>query len=92
MIGETRVASIHAYTFFDPRKTYSFISSIFFRKNGNLRLEPLESKLEVAMLSRKVLLVDFTCGSYVINIENLELIANMLAIDMVDFDIILGMG
>ncbi|KAJ1395844.1 Aspartic peptidase domain superfamily [Sesbania bispinosa] len=79
-----------AHVLFDPVATHSFVSLSFATQLGK-RPSSLDETLAVTTLVGEILLAGCVYRSYVVSIRGKELFANLIALDMVDFDVILGM-
>ncbi|KAJ1379399.1 Aspartic peptidase domain superfamily [Sesbania bispinosa] len=84
------IFSRDAHVLFDPGATHSFVSLSFATQ---LAKSPssLDETLAVTTPVREILLADCVYRSCVVSIGGKELFANLIAPDMVDFDVILGM-
>ena len=74
------VSTTYAYVLFDPSATHSFIFTNFAKKH-NFKFEPLESKLCVDTLVGGVVVTDSVCKSYVVEIANRELLADLTLLE-----------
>ncbi|XP_020409986.1 uncharacterized protein LOC109946469 [Prunus persica] len=88
--GTILVSRQLAFTLFDSRATYSSVSSRFARKISGM-LVKLESEFSVATPSGEVLNCKEMLKGYAITIAGRELEANLVIMDMYDFDVIQGM-
>ncbi|KAJ1415228.1 Retrotransposon gag domain [Sesbania bispinosa] len=89
--GQARVfAMTHAHVLFDPGATHSFVSLSFATQLGKSP-SSLDETLAVTTPVGEILLADCVYRSCVVSIQGKELFANLIALDMVDFDVILGM-
>ncbi|XP_070054843.1 uncharacterized protein [Nicotiana tomentosiformis] len=79
-----------ATVLFDPRSTYSYVSSLFAHFLSVSR-ESLGTPLYVSMLVGDSNIVDQIYRSCIMNIYGYETIADLLLLDMTDFEVILGM-
>ena len=91
LIGMIKIASSNVYTLFDPGATHSFIATSFIKKTKEMSPTPLENNLCVRTPSREVILVNSICKDCVLSIEDREMKADLLVLEMKDFDLILGM-
>ena len=88
--GQTSLASYEVYTLFDSGATHSFIST-------KLALKISDSKdrtprlLRTALPSGEILLSEFVLKEMPIMINGVTLRVDLIAIEMKDFDVILGM-
>ncbi|XP_070046724.1 uncharacterized protein [Nicotiana tomentosiformis] len=79
-----------ALALFDPGSTYFYVSSYF----ASYLIVPhdyLSAPVYVSMLVGDSIVVDHIYRSCVVSIESLEKSVNVLLLDMMDFDVILGM-
>ncbi|KAJ1433763.1 Zinc finger, CCHC-type [Sesbania bispinosa] len=88
--GILSICSRDAHVLFDPGATHSFVSLSFATQLGKSP-SSLDETLAVTTLVGEILLADCVYRSCVVSIEGKELFANLIALDMVDFDVILGM-
>ncbi|KAJ1438629.1 Zinc finger, CCHC-type [Sesbania bispinosa] len=79
-----------AHLLVDPGATHSFVSFSFVAQLGKSP-SSLGETLAMTTPVGEILLVDCVYRSCVISIGGKELFANLIALDMVDFDVILGM-
>ncbi|KAJ1375207.1 Aspartic peptidase domain superfamily [Sesbania bispinosa] len=79
-----------AHVLFDPGATHSFVS-LSFATQLDKNPSSLDETLAVTTPVGEILLVDCVYRSYVVSIGGRELLANLIALDMVDFDVILSM-
>ena len=75
---------------FDTRETHSFIASTFVSSLGPFS-ETMCGGLVVASPMGGVMVASEVCRSYVVRIASQELTAYLVVLDMVGYDIILGM-
>ena len=80
----------HAKVLFDPSSTHSFVSCAF-AKNHDKSPELLDLELSVSTPVGDTLMTNLVLKSCIICIEGRELLADLLLLDMNDFDVILGM-
>ena len=90
MTGTILVSSEYAYVLFDSGVSHTFVSTKFARKH-DISIEPIDVDLCMDTLIGSTLIVNHTCKSYRVVIEDRELIADLMVLDMHDFDVILGM-
>ncbi|KAJ1435700.1 Retrotransposon gag domain [Sesbania bispinosa] len=83
--GILSICSRDAHVLFDPGATHSFVSLSFATQLGKSP-SSLDETLAVTAPVGEILLAD--C---VVSIEGKKLFANLITLDMVDFDVILGM-
>ncbi|KAJ1428109.1 Zinc finger, CCHC-type [Sesbania bispinosa] len=89
-IGILCICSRDAHVLFDPGATHSFVSLSFAAQLGKSP-SSLEETLAVTTPVGEILLADCVYCSCVVSIGGKELFANLIALGMVDFDVILGM-
>ena len=82
--------STHAKVLFDPGSTHSFVSCAF-AKNHDKSPELLDFELSVSTPVGDTLMTNLVLMSCVICIEDRELLADLVLLDMHDFVVILGM-
>jgi hypothetical protein len=89
--GMLSICSRDAYVLFDPGATHSFVSRIF---ATYLRIDPalLEVPLMVATPMGDYLLATTIYKSCKVLIDGHSLLADLVELNMVDFDVILGMN
>ena len=93
---DTVVASIlplfsaHTKVLFDPGSTHSFVSCAF-AKNHDKSPELLDFELSISTLVGDTLMTNLVLKSCITCIEGRELLADLVLLDMHDFDVILGM-
>ncbi|XP_077223413.1 uncharacterized protein LOC143857026 [Tasmannia lanceolata] len=88
--GTLPVASSYAYVLFDSRTTHSFVSSSF----ATLHLlpsVPMDHDLCVSTPVGKDLMTDRISKTCPIRIGDKELLADLILLELYDFDVILGM-
>ena len=79
-----------AYTLVDPGATHSFASKPFLDR-FQIETQPLEVRMRVSLLVRDPLLADRVVRDSRVLIEEQEFPADLVALDMRDFDVVLGM-
>ncbi|KAJ1440945.1 Aspartic peptidase domain superfamily [Sesbania bispinosa] len=87
--GILPICSRDAHVLFDPGATHCFVSLSFATHLG--KSPYLDETLAVTTPVGKILLADCVYHSCVVSIGGKKLFANLVALDMVDFDVILGM-
>ena len=87
--GQTLVHSVDVYTLFDSGATHSFISTKLARSLKECDRNP--RILRTTLPSGEVLLSEFYLRQVPIMINGATLHADLIAIEMKDFDVILGM-
>ncbi|XP_077234212.1 uncharacterized protein LOC143876395 [Tasmannia lanceolata] len=90
MTGTLPIASVYACVLFDLGASHSFISSRFVVKHGLVH-EPLDVELCVDTPVGGSLITDRICKSCAVKIGDRELPADLVVLEMKDFDVILGM-
>ena len=90
MAGILPLFSSHAKVLFDPGSTHSFVSCAF-AKNHDKSLELLDFELSISTTVGDTLMTNLVLRSCIICIEGRELLADLVLLDMHDFDVILGM-
>ncbi|XP_077234715.1 uncharacterized protein LOC143876922 [Tasmannia lanceolata] len=88
--GTLPIASVYACVLFDSGASHSFISSRFVVKHGLVH-EPLDVELCVDTPVGGSLITDRICKSCAVKIGDRELPADLVVLEMKDFDVILGM-
>ncbi|KAJ1441606.1 Aspartic peptidase domain superfamily [Sesbania bispinosa] len=84
------ICSRDAHVLFDPGATHSFVSLSFATKLGKSH-SSLDETLAVTTPVGEIMLADCVYHSCVVSIGGKELFVNLIALYMVDFDMILGM-
>ena len=84
------VCSFEARVLFDPGVSYSFVSSIFASRMEWQPSKILFSFSVVTPLSDE-LETNIFFASYPVLVEGRELLADLVLLDVIDFDVILGM-
>ncbi|KAH0669070.1 hypothetical protein KY289_023563 [Solanum tuberosum] len=75
---------------FDPGSTFSYVS-IYFAPRLGMRSESLTEPVHVSTLVGLSLVVDQMLRSCLVTIQGCDTRVNLILLDMVDFDVILGM-
>ncbi|XP_038979924.1 uncharacterized protein LOC120110029, partial [Phoenix dactylifera] len=88
--GTLPVAFIYTHTLFDSGAMHSFVSSTFVQKH-DLPCVQLEYDLHVSIPAGSGMIGNQVCNTCPIQIVGRDLHADLIVIDMHDFDIILGM-
>ncbi|XP_070040356.1 uncharacterized protein [Nicotiana tomentosiformis] len=88
--GTVSIYSRDASVLFDPGSTYSYISS-YFASYLVVPCDSLSAPVYVSTPMRHVIVVDHVYRSCVVIIGGLETRVDLILLDMVDFDVILGM-
>ncbi|XP_038977887.1 uncharacterized protein LOC108511168 [Phoenix dactylifera] len=89
--GMIKVSSTNAYVLIDPGATHSFVSVDFVRRNNTMICMPLETEFCVSIPSGDVILVNSIYKDRILNMRGREMKADLLVLEMKDFDLILGM-
>ena len=79
-----------AYTLVDPGATYSFASKPFLDR-FQIETQPLEGRMRVSLPTGDPLLTERVVRDSRVLIEGQEFPADLVALDMRDFDVVLGM-
>ena len=79
-----------AYTLVDPGATHSFASKHFLDR-FEIKTQPLEGRMRVSLPTRDPLFSDRVIRDSRVMIEGQEFPADLVALDMRDFDVVLGM-
>ena len=79
-----------AYTLVDPGATHSFASKPFLDR-FQIETQPLEGRMRVSLPAGDPLLADRVVRDSRVLIEGQEFLADLVALDMRDFDVVLGM-
>ena len=79
-----------AYTLVDPRATHSFSSKPFLDR-FQIETRPLEGRMRVSLLAGDPLLADRVVRDSRVLIRGQEFPADLVALDMRDYDVVLGM-
>ena len=80
-----------AYTLVDPRATHSFASKPFLDR-FQIETQPLEGCMRVSLLAGDPLVSDSVVRDNRVMIGRQEFPADLVALDMRDFDVVLGMN
>ena len=90
MTGTIYVFDSDSYVLIDPGATHSFISAKFITQ-VNIEIQPIDYSMVVSLPTRDSLIADRVyMGCRVIS-EGHEFRANLVLLDIQDFDVILGM-
>ena len=90
IVGLISICGNDAYTLIDPGSTQSYVS-INFSQHVNRDLSLLDNKLIISMPVGSTFIADFVFRDCDIMIENQNLKADLIPLDMKEFDAILGM-
>ncbi|XP_073300244.1 uncharacterized protein [Primulina huaijiensis] len=88
--GTILINNIHAYVLFDSGATHSFMSKRFAKKLG-AKPNNLEEPYRVATPANQILETRTRYRDIIVLIEDQNLKANLIQLNMVEFDVILGM-
>ncbi|XP_070008578.1 uncharacterized protein [Nicotiana sylvestris] len=88
--GIISVGGRDALVLFDPGSTYSYVSSLFSRFLV-VSPEPLGTPVHVSILVGNFVVMDRIYGSCVVTFCAFETRTDLLLLDMIDFEVILGM-
>ena len=90
MTGTIQVFDRDAYALIDPGATHSFISMKFITQ-VNLEIQPIDCSMVVSLPTGDSLIADRVYMGCRVIIEGYEFRANLVLLDIQDFDVILGM-
>ncbi|MCF8701934.1 hypothetical protein L3054_11165, partial [Corynebacterium sp. MC-10] len=90
IIGIIPVCHRSASVLFDPGSTYSYVSS-YFSSEFNLLCDRMPIPIHVSTLVGEPLVVDRVYRSCLVSLSGYDTWVDMIILDMVDFDVILGM-
>ena len=88
--GTIPIFSHTARVLIDPGSTHSFVSCAYM-KYADCVLELLDFELSVSTPLGKTMVAEFICKSCVIKIGGNELLADLILLEIQEFDVILGM-
>ena len=88
--GTISVCGTDAFVLLDPGATHSFISPAFASRVG-CRSSSMSTPLSVATPLSEVLITDTIFPMCSIKIEDREMMAELILLDVIYFDVILGM-
>ena len=86
----SQFAFLDARVLLDPGATHSFVSPVFASKSGG-QASRMEIPLSVATSLSDSLDSDIFLSNYPVLIEGRELLADLVLLDVLDFDVILRM-
>ncbi|EOY19242.1 Uncharacterized protein TCM_044240 [Theobroma cacao] len=89
-VGTLFVCNMDARVLFDPGATHSFISPCFASRLGKYRARR-EEQLIVSTPSKEVFVAEWEYESCVVRVEDKDTLVNLVVLDTLDFDVILGM-
>ena len=90
VIGIISILDHDAYTLVDPGATHSFASKPFLDR-FQIETQPLEGRMRVSLPAGDPLFSDIVVRDSRVLIEGQEFPADLVALDMRDFDVVLGM-
>ena len=90
MTGTIQVFESDAYVLIDPGATHSFISAKFIAQ-VNIEIQPIDCSMVVSLPTGDSLIADIVYMGCRVIIEDHEFMANLVLLDIQDFDVILGM-
>ena len=90
MTGTIQVFDSDAYVLIDPGATHSFIS-VKFIAQVNIEIQPIDCSMVVSLPTGDSLIADIVYMGCRVIIEGHEFMANLVLLDIQDFDVILGM-
>ena len=90
MTGTIQVFESDAYVLIDPGATHSFISAKFIAQ-VNIEIQPIDCSMVVSLPTGDSRIADRVYMGCRVIIEGHEFMANLVLLDIQDFDVILGM-
>ena len=90
MTGTIQVFDSDAYVLIDPGATHSFIYAKFIAQ-VNIEIQPIDCSMLVSLPTGDSLIADRVYMGCRVIIEGHEFRANLVLLDIQDFDVILGM-
>ncbi|WRX23573.1 Retrotransposon gag domain - like 10 [Theobroma cacao] len=88
--GILSVCTMNARVLFDPGATHSFISPCFASRLGRDHVRR-EEQLMVFTPLKEIFVVEWEYESCVVRVKNKDTLVNLVVLDTLDFDVILGM-
>ncbi|EOY03078.1 Retrotransposon protein, putative [Theobroma cacao] len=88
--GILSVCNMNARVLFDPGATHSFISPCFASRLGRDRVRK-EEQLVVSTPLKEIFVVEWEYESCVVRVKDKDTSVNLVVLDTLDFDVILGM-
>ena len=88
IFGTIVIQTTTATVLYDPRTTHSFISAQFATKYGIFKC-PLRSRMTISAPERKML-VNYICPNVSVNINGIDFLADLIVIESMGKDVILG--
>ncbi|EOX93842.1 Uncharacterized protein TCM_002794 [Theobroma cacao] len=89
--GILSVCNMNARVLFDPSATHSFISLCFASRLGRGRVRR-EEQLVVSTPLKEIFVVEWEYESCVVRVQDKDTSVNLVVLDTLDFDVILGMN
>ena len=90
VIGTFHVSSFKAYVLFDLGSTHSYMSQYFVSHFGR-QLVILDHLFCVSTPTGECLMVLMMFLSYIVSVNGVDTLADLMLLEMMDFDVILGM-
>ena len=90
VVGQISIAYTLAYILIDSSASHSFVSASFVKKL-DMVLELLNKVCVVSLPSSENLTSQFSCKAIHVKIAGRELLVDLIVLEMVDYDVILGM-
>ena len=90
VVGQIFIAHISAYTLIDSRASHLFVSAMFVKK---LYIEPvlLDEVCVVSLPSGEKLTSRFSFKEVPVEVAGRKLPVDLIVVEMIDYDVILGM-
>lgn len=88
--GTISICHLPAFDLFDPGSIYLYVS-IYFVPRLELLCDPLSVSLHVSTIVGDSLVLDQVCIACMVTIRECDTRTNFIFLDMLDFDVILGM-
>ena len=88
--GFIPVNSASATVLFDPRASHSFISSAYIKEHKIVML-PMRKPV-IVKTPRGEIKADHICPKVSLDIKGVNFMANLIVLELVDIDVILGIG
>ena len=90
VVGTLHVCSFEAYVLFDPGSTHSYVSPYFASRFGK-QPSMLNHLFWVSTPMGEPLNVQLMFPSCIVSVNGVDTLADLMLLEMVDFDVILGM-
>ncbi|WRX07829.1 Reverse transcriptase domain - like 4 [Theobroma cacao] len=87
----SQVCDMNARVLFDSGATHSFISPCFASRLGRDRVRR-EEQLVVSTPLKEIFMTEWEYESYVVRVKDKDTLVNLVVLDTLDFDVILGMN